>query len=296
MSYKWLKILKNLKRVLLKNKGVKMNREELVAQIKLKRSFLCVGLDSDINKIPSHLLEFEDPIFEFNKQIIDSTKDLCVAYKPNIAFYESLGSKGWESLKKTLEYIPNENFTIADAKRGDIGNTSALYGRAFFSNLDFDAITVAPYMGKDSVTPFLEFSGKWVILLALTSNIGANDFQKIKCLNNKSLFNEVLELSKPWGDEKNMMYVVGATRADDLIDIRNVVPDHFLLVPGVGAQGGDLQKVAKYGMNSDCGILVNSSRGIIYAGNDEDFAKNSRLEAQKLHKEMELILLDAGII
>ena len=272
-----------------------MNREELIRQIKSKRSFLCVGLDTDIKKIPNHLLDSDDPVFDFNKQIIDSTKDFCVAYKPNIAFYESLGVSGWNSLQKTLDYIPEDIFTIADAKRGDIGNTSNMYARAFFENMNFDSVTVAPYMGYDSVTPFLEFEDKWAIVLALTSNKGGLDFQKIKGGNRKPLFKQVLETSKNWGTDANMMYVVGATRAEQLSDIREIIPNHFLLVPGVGAQGGNLQDVAKYGMNPDCGLLVNSSRGIIYAGNDLDFAEKSRIEAEKLQQEMDSLLSLKGI-
>ena len=267
-----------------------MNRQELISQINEKESFLCVGLDTDIEKIPRHLLDLEDPVFEFNKKIIDVTKDFCVAYKPNIAFYESMGSKGWESLQKTLDYIPSNIFTIADAKRGDIGNTSSMYGRAFFQNMNFDAVTVAPYMGEDSVRPFLDFHNKWVIILALTSNNGSLDFQNIEGSNGKPLFKQVLETSKEWGSIENMMYVVGATRAEQLLDIRNIIPNHFLLVPGVGAQGGNLQDVAKYGMNSDCGLLVNSSRGIIYAGSGIDFAEKAKVEAQKLQQEMSIIL------
>jgi orotidine-5'-phosphate decarboxylase len=272
-----------------------MTREELIYQIKKKQSFLCIGLDTDIEKIPQHLLELEDPIFEFNKQIIDATKDLCVAYKPNIAFYESRGIKGWESLQKTLAYIPNDIFTIADAKRGDIGNTSKMYARTFFENMNFDSVTVTPYMGSDSVTPFLEFEDKWAIVLALTSNKGGLDFQKIEGENGKQLFEQVLAISKNWGSDENMMYVVGATRAEQLSEIRNIIPNHFLLVPGVGAQGGNVQDVAKYGMNKDCGLLVNSSRGIIYAGTDVDFAEKARVEAQKLQQEMAVILSEAGI-
>ena len=272
-----------------------MNREQLIAQIKKKQSFLCVGLDTDINKIPKHLLELEDPIFEFNKQIIDATKEFCVAYKPNIAFYECMGVSGWESLQKTLDYIPENIFTIADAKRGDIGNTSSMYARAFFENMNFDSVTVAPYMGSDSVTPFLEFEDKWAIVLALTSNKGGLYFQKIEDKNGKQLFEQVLESSKNWGTDANMMYVVGATRSEQLSKIRQIIPNHFLLVPGVGAQGGNLQDVAKYGMNADCGLLVNSSRGIIYAGNNLDFAEKSRIEAEKLHQEMASLLSLKGI-
>ena len=272
-----------------------MNREELVHQIKSKRSFLCVGLDTDIKKIPTHLLELEDPIFEFNKQIIDATKDLCVAYKPNIAFYESLGVSGWVSLQKTLDYIPKNIFTIADAKRGDIGNTSNLYALAYFEEMNFDSVTVAPYMGSDSVTPFLEFKDKWVIVLALTSNKGGLDFQIIENKNGKQLFEQVLETSQNWGTDKNMMYVVGATRAEQLSEIRAIIPNHFLLVPGVGAQGGSLEEVAKYGMNADCGLLVNSSRGIIYASSDIDFAEKSREEVEKLQHKMDILLSEKGI-
>ena len=272
-----------------------MNKQELISQIKKKRSFLCVGLDPDIDKIPTHLLESEDPVFEFNKQIIDATKDLCVAYKPNIAFYESMGAKGFASLQKTLEYIPNNIFTIADAKRGDIGNTSSMYGRAFFENMSFDSITVTPYMGKDSVTPFLDFKNKWAIVLILTSNVGSLDFQHIEDQHGESLFKKVLATSKKWATDENMMYVVGATRADHLLEVRKIIPNHFLLVPGVGAQGGNLQDVAKYGMNSDCGILVNSSRGIIYLGSGIDFAEKAKLAAQKLQQEMDVILSEAGI-
>jgi orotidine-5'-phosphate decarboxylase len=272
-----------------------MTRQELIFQIKKKQSFLCIGLDTDIKKIPTHLLELEDPIFEFNKQIIDATKDLCVAYKPNIAFYESIGLSGWNSLQKTLDYIPKDIFTIADAKRGDIGNTSNMYARAFFENMNFDSITVSPYMGSNSVTPFLEFEDKWAIVLALTSNKGGLDFQKIKGKNGKQLFEQVLEASKQWGTDENMMYVVGATRAEELSEIRKIIPNHFLLVPGVGAQGGNVQDVAKYGMNADCGLLINSSRGIIYAGNDVDFAEKAKIEAQKLQHEMAIILAKAGI-
>ena len=272
-----------------------MNKEELVHQIKSKRSFLCIGLDTDIKKIPIHLLELEDPIFEFNKQIIDATKDLCVAYKPNIAFYESLGVSGWISLQKTLDYIPKNIFTIADAKRGDIGNTSSMYARAFFENMSFDSITVAPYMGSDSVTPFLEFKDKWAIVLALTSNEGGLDFQKIKGENGKQLFKQVLETSQNWGTDKNMMYVVGATRSEQLSEIRKIIPNHFLLVPGVGAQGGSVEDVAKYGMNDDCGLLVNSSRGIIYASSDIDFAEKAREEAEKLQHKMDILLSEKGI-
>jgi orotidine-5'-phosphate decarboxylase len=272
-----------------------MNRQELIYQIKSKRSFLSIGLDTDIKKIPSHLLELEDPIFEFNKQIIDATKDLCVAYKPNIAFYESMGVSGWNSLQKTLDYIPNNIFTIADAKRGDIGNTSSMYARAFFENMNFDSVTVAPYMGSDSVTPFLEFKNKWAIVLALTSNKGGLDFQKIEGENGSQLFEQVLETSQQWGTDKNMMYVVGATRSEQLYEIRKIIPNHFLLVPGVGAQGGNVQDVAKYGMNADCGLLVNSSRGIIYASSDIDFAEKAREEAEKLQHKMDILLSEYGI-
>ena len=272
-----------------------MNRQELIKQIKHKKSFLCIGLDTDIRKIPTHLLSLEDPIFEFNKQIIDATKGFCVAYKPNIAFYESMGVSGWNSLQKTLDYIPNDIFTIADAKRGDIGNTSSMYAKAFFENMSFDSVTVAPYMGSDSVTPFLEFEGKWAIVLALTSNKGGLDFQKIEGETGKQLFEQVLETSKEWGTDENMMYVVGATRAEELLEIRAIVPNHFLLIPGVGAQGGNLKDVAKYGLNSDCGLIVNSSREIIYAGSAIDFASKSKKEAQKLQQEMAVILSESGI-
>ena len=276
-----------------------MTREELFSNIKKKKSFLCVGLDTDIAKIPSHLLKTEDPIFEFNKEIIDATHDLCISYKPNMAFYETQGVKGWISLEKTINYINqtySDIFTIADAKRGDIGNTSKMYAKAFLETLNFDSITVAPYMGEDSITPFLEYKNKWVILLALTSNKGAFDFQtnEIKSLVEKGramkLFEKIIETSKKWSSPDNMMYVVGATKAEMLRDVRKMIPDSFLLVPGVGAQGGSLQDVAKYGMNKQCGLLVNSSRGVIYAGAGIDFAEKAREETVKLQKEMEVLL------
>ncbi|KEO73722.1 orotidine-5'-phosphate decarboxylase [Anditalea andensis] len=267
-----------------------MTKAELIAQIEKKSSFLCVGLDTDIAKIPSYLHSLPDPIFEFNRQIIDHTAEYAVAYKPNIAFYEAMGPKGWESLQRTLEYIPKDIFTIADAKRGDIGNTSGLYAKAFFESMEFDSITVAPYMGVDSVKPFLEFENKWVILLALTSNAGSHDFQLTLSKNGKPLFQEVLEKSQQWGNHANMMYVVGATRGEKIAEVRQIVPDHFFLVPGVGAQGGSLEEVARYGMNKDCGLLVNSSRGIIYASSDGDFALRAGEEAKKLQEEMKILL------
>ncbi len=273
-----------------------MTRQELIQQIKEKRSFLCVGLDTDLEKIPPHLLETEDPIFEFNKAIIDATKDYCVAYKPNIAFYECLGVKGWQSLEKTLNYIPKNIFTIADAKRGDIGNTSTYYAKTFFEYLNCDSVTIAPYMGEDSVTPFLEFKDKWAIVLALTSNKGALDFQSIKDDEGKELFKSVLEKTATWGTPENLMYVVGATRAEQIGEVRNVVPEHFFLVPGVGAQGGSLEDVCKYGWNADCGLLVNSSRGIIYASNGENFAEQAKNEAKKIQQEMEVILCDRNFL
>lgn len=267
-----------------------MTKQELVEQIRRKQSFLCIGLDSDITKIPEHLLIEEDPVFSFNKQIIDATHDLAVAYKPNTAFYESRGVEGWKSLQKTIDYLNNLKnpvFTIADAKRGDIGNTSTQYAKAFFEQLNFDSVTVAPYMGKDSVSPFLQFDGKWAIVLALTSNQGAFDFQFIQNEENqKKLYETVLETSKTWGSEENMMFVVGATKAEMLSQVRKYIPNHFLLVPGVGAQGGSLEEVAKYGMNKDIGLLVNSSRGIIFASNGKDFAEKARAEALKLQKQM----------
>lgn len=262
-----------------------MTKEELYAQIQSKKSFLCVGLDTDIKKIPVHLLDTEDPIFEFNKRIIDATKEFAVAYKPNIAFYEAMGASGWSSLEKTINYIPRDIFTIADAKRGDIGNTSALYARAFFDNMNFDSVTVAPYMGSDSVKPFLDFDGKWVILLGVTSNEGGKDFQFLEA-DNKPLYQHVMEKSSTWGNDHNMMYVVGATRPEYLQDIRKIIPDHFLLVPGVGAQGGDLAAVCQNGMNNQCGLLINSTRGIIYASSGEDFADVARSEARKLQEQM----------
>ncbi len=273
-----------------------MNKEELFEQIKIKKSFLCVGLDSDPLKIPAFLNDFDDPVFEFNKRIIDATKDYCVAYKPNIAFYEAQGTKGWESLQKTLDYIPEDIFTISDAKRGDIGNTSSLYARAFFESMNFDSVTVAPYMGKDSVTPFLEYEHKWVILLALTSNIGGLDFQTKRLQNGEFLFETVLKKSLEWGDENNLMYVVGATRADLLTKIRAIVPNSFLLIPGVGAQGGSLKDVAEFGLNDTCGLLVNSSRGIIFASQENDFAEVAKLEAQKIQLEMEQLLKSKKLI
>lgn len=271
-----------------------MTKAELFEQIKRKKSYLCVGLDTDIRKIPKHLLDLEDPVFEFNKAIIDATAEFCVSYKPNIAFYEAMGPKGWESLRKTLDYIPKDCFSIADAKRGDIGNTSSLYARAFFdkesSGLSFDSVTVAPYMGADSVQPFLEFKDKWVILLALTSNTGSQDFQFSELNSGQRLFEKVLEKSQDWGNAQNMMYVVGATQTESLIEIRKIVPDHFLLIPGVGAQGGSLEEVSKYGMNKQCGLLVNSSRAIIYASDGEDFAEKASYEAKKVQQEMEKYL------
>ncbi len=267
-----------------------MTKQQLFNEIIRKNSYLCIGLDTDIKKIPKFLLDLEDPIFEFNKRIIDATADFCVAYKPNIAFYEACGTKGWESLRKTLEYIPKNCFTIADAKRGDIGNTSHLYARAFFdksaSGLSFDSVTVAPYMGKDSVEPFLEFPGKWVILLALTSNEGSKNFQFLQLQSGGLLFEEVLRTSSTWADDERLMYVVGATQAESLVKIRLLVPNHFLLIPGVGAQGGSLEEVSKLGMNSSCGLLVNSSRGIIYASSEEDFAEMAAFESEKIQLEM----------
>ena len=267
-----------------------MTRSELIEQIKIKRSFLCVGLDTDLDKIPKHLLDCEDPIYEFNKAIIDATKDYCVAYKPNIAFYECLGPKGWETLKKTLDYIPNDIFTIADAKRGDIGNTSRYYANTFFDYLNADSVTVAPYMGEDSVSPFMEHDNKWVILLALTSNQGALDFQMTKDENGEELFKKVLKKSQEWGTPENLMFVVGATRAEGIGEVRALAPDNFFLVPGVGAQGGSLKNVSKYGWNKDCGLLVNSSRGIIYASNEIDFAEKAGEAAKDLQSQMSSIL------
>lgn len=273
-----------------------MTRQELIAQIRQKKSFLCVGLDTDLDKIPAHLLETEDPIFEFNKAIIDATKDFCVAYKPNLAFYECLGVKGWESLRKTLEYIPKNCFTIADAKRGDIGNTSKYYAKTFFEYLNFDSVTVAPYMGEDSVTPFQEFENKWVILLALTSNKGALDFQFMTDSKGEELYKKVLRKSSKWGTDENLMYVVGATRAEGIGEVRKIVPNHFFLVPGVGAQGGSLQDVANYGWNDDCGLLVNSSRAIIYASNGIDFAEKASAAAKEVQAEMEMILREKKFV
>jgi orotidine-5'-phosphate decarboxylase len=271
-----------------------MNKKQLVAQIEEKKTYLCIGLDTDIKKIPKHFLDFEDPIFEFNRAIIDATYPFCVAYKPNIAFYEALGPKGWESLKKTLDYIPKDCFTIADAKRGDIGNTASLYARTFFdkdsAGLSFDSVTVAPYMGKDSVEPFLDFENKWVILLALTSNSGSKDFQFSKLQNGNLLYEEVLLTSKQWGTDEQLMYVVGATQTESLRTIRSIIPDHFLLVPGVGTQGGSLEEVSKLGMNSDCGLLVNSSRAIIYASSGLDFEERATEEAERIQREMKNFL------
>ena len=267
-----------------------MTKKELFEQIQKKSSYLCVGLDTDLHKVPKHLLQSEDPIFEFNKAIIDATADYAVAYKPNIAFYEAHGVSGWESLRKTIDYIPDDIFIIADAKRGDIGNTSAMYARAFFEQMDCDAITVAPYMGKDSVTPFLSFEGKWVVLLALTSNDGALDFQRLELEGGEAVFEKVLQKSVRWATDEQLMYVVGATRADALAKVRELVPDHYLLVPGVGAQGGSLEEVSKYGMNNQCGLLVNSSRGIIYASQGTDFAEAARRKAMDLQIEMKSYL------
>lgn len=267
-----------------------MNRKELVNQIFTKKSFLCVGLDTDIKKIPQHLLNGDNPVLTFNKAIIDATAPYCVAYKPNLAFYESLGVKGIAAFEQTVEYLkknyPN-HFIIADAKRGDIGNTSAMYARTFFEEYDIDALTVAPYMGEDSVTPFLGYEGKWVILLALTSNKGSHDFQLTEDKSGERLFEKVIRKSQNWADADNMMYVVGATQGKMFEDIRRVAPNHFLLVPGVGAQGGSLQEVCRYGIIKDCGLLVNSSRGIIYASNGEDFAEAAASKAKELQQQME---------
>lgn len=266
-----------------------MNRQQLINEIFTKKTFLCVGLDTDINKIPAHLKNQDEPIFAFNKAIIDATAPYCVAYKPNLAFYECYGLKGMLAFEKTIQYIkenhPN-HFIIADAKRGDIGNTSKMYAQTFFEEYNLDSVTVAPYMGEDSVKPFLEYDGKWVILLALTSNKGSHDFQLTEDKQGERLFEKVLKKSQEWGTTENLMYVVGATQGKMFEDIRRIAPDHFLLVPGVGAQGGSLQEVCKYGMTKDCGLLVNSSRGIIYASTDNDFAEVAAAKAKELQKEM----------
>lgn len=269
-----------------------MTTQQLTEQIRQKKTFLCIGLDVDLTKIPRHLLKEEDPIFTFNKALIDTTHDLCIAYKPNTAFYEAYGVKGWKSLEKTIRYINEkypEIFTIADAKRGDIGNTSTMYAKAFFEDLGFDSVTVAPYMGQDSVEPFLAFENKHTILLALTSNDGSKDFQTLSC-NKNTLYQNVIKTSLLWKNSKNLMYVVGATKAEYFEEIRKIVPDNFLLVPGVGAQGGNLKEVCRFGLNQNIGLLINSSRGIIYASDTEDFAQKARQEALKIQKEMEEIL------
>lgn len=264
-----------------------MDSNQIFEQIKKKRSYLCIGLDTDPDKIPKHLLSGSDPIFEFNKQIIDATHQYCVAYKPNVAFYEALGSKGWDSLQKTLEYIPKNIFTIADAKRGDIGNTSSLYAKAFFQQMEFDSITVAPYMGEDSVKPFLQFKNKWVILLAHTSNPGSSDFQLMESkVTGRKLYEEVILKSQQWGSPEQLMYVVGATQSEKIEEIRKLAPDYFFLVPGIGAQGGDLEIVSKFGMNKKCGLLVNSARAIIYASALKDFAESARKECVILQQQM----------
>ncbi|OIP05806.1 MAG: orotidine 5'-phosphate decarboxylase [Bacteroidetes bacterium CG2_30_32_10] len=276
-----------------------MNKLELFDNIKKKKSFLCVGLDTDITKIPKHLLQLTDPVFEFNKQIIDATIEYAVAYKPNTAFYECLGTKGWESLEKTIQYlnqIKDRPFVIADAKRGDIGNTSTMYAKAFFEQMNVDAITVSPYMGSDSVKPFLTFKDKWAIILALTSNEGASDFQYSSSEIKTQLFETILEKGKKWGNENNMMWVVGATKAEMLKTIRNIVPNHFLLIPGIGNQGGNLREVVKNGLNKQCGLIVNASRSIIYAGNKNDFAQKSTNEAKKVQKEMEQLLYQYNLL
>jgi orotidine-5'-phosphate decarboxylase len=276
-----------------------MNKDQLIEQIKSKKSFLCVGLDPVIEQIPGHLMKYDNPILEFNKQIIDATQDLCVAYKPNTAFYECMGVSGWNTLTETWKYIPKEIFSIADAKRGDIGNTSNMYAEAFFnaekSGMSFDSITVAPYMGEDSVSPFLQHPDKWVILLALTSNIGHKDFQ-LKESGSEKLYESVIRTSSTWANSDQMMYVVGATRGSEFQNIRKLAPNSFLLVPGVGAQGGSLDEVCEHGMNAECGLLINSSRGIIYASKGTDFAERAREEALKLQQQMESWLIKAGII
>lgn len=276
-----------------------MNKQELVNQIKKKRSFLCVGLDSDIKKLPACVMDSEDPVFEFNKAIIDATAPYTVAYKPNLAFYEATGVKGWISLEKTVQYIKDnypEIFIIADAKRGDIGNTSALYARSFFGEMKVHALTVAPYMGEDSVSPFLSYDDAWVIVLALTSNPGSHDFQLTKDENGEMLFEKVLRTSQKWGSDQNMMYVVGATQGKSFENVRNIVPNHFLLVPGVGAQGGSLEEVCKYGMNDECGLLVNASRAVIFADGSENFATVAGEKAHDYQQQMEKELLAKGVI
>lgn len=275
-----------------------MNKQQLIDNIRAKHSFLCVGLDTDLKKVPAHLLNEEDPIFAFNKAIVDATAPYCVAYKPNLAFYECYGLKGWAALEKTVKYIKEnypDQFIIADAKRGDIGNTSSMYARSLFGEMDFDSITVAPYMGEDSVTPFLQYEGKWVILLALTSNKGSHDFQLTTDAQGERLFEKVLRTSQQWADDKQMMYVVGATQGSLFADIRKVAPKHFLLVPGVGAQGGSLQDVCKYGMTDECGLLVNSSRGIIFADNTENFAAVAGEKAHELQQQMQEELAKVGM-
>ncbi|MCH2214562.1 MAG: orotidine-5'-phosphate decarboxylase [Flavobacteriales bacterium] len=267
-----------------------MTRNELVEAIRSKKTFLCVGLDPDPQKIPESIRKLDNPLFEFNKRIIDATKDYCVAYKPNTAFYESQGAKGWEALKKTRSYIGDSHFTIADAKRGDIGNTSSMYAKAFFEDLNYDSVTVAPYMGSDSVQPFLAHDNRWVILLALTSNRGADDFQFFSAKDGERLFEKVLKTSQKWGSNENMMYVVGATRPEKLKEIRALAPNYFLLVPGVGAQGGDLKAVCEYGMNHDVGLLINSSRGIIHASSEDDFDMAAREAAKRIAQQMNEIL------
>lgn len=275
-----------------------MTRKELIASIQRKRSFLCVGLDTDLKKIPAHLLQEEDPVFAFNKAIIDATAPYCVAYKPNLAFYESMGVKGWIAFEKTVSYLREnypDQFIIADAKRGDIGNTSAMYARTFFEEMDLDAVTVAPYMGEDSVTPFLGYEGKWVILLALTSNKGSHDFQLTEDAQGEKLFEKVLRKSQEWAGNDQMMYVVGATQGKAFEDIRRIAPHHFLLVPGIGAQGGSLEEVCKYGMTSECGLIVNSSRAIIYADATERFAQVAGEKAREVQAQMAQELDKYGI-
>lgn len=269
-----------------------MTRQQLIQLIQQSKSYLCVGLDTDLNKIPTHLKKYADPVFEFNKQIIDATRDLCIAYKPNIAFYEAYGSKGWQSLEKTIAYIGDTHFKIADAKRGDIGNTSARYADAFFQQMQFDAITVAPYMGEDSVIPFLQYENKFVILLALTSNKGSKDFQFMQCAerNGQFLFERVIQKAITWGTADNLMFVIGATHPEYFQTARQLAPDHFFLVPGVGAQGGDVKPISEYGKTKDCGLIVNSTREIIYAGNEEDFAEKARAKALEIKIQMEAIL------